>query len=103
MSTGAPQEMNYVDIREFGGPDALVPARGPVPRPGPGEVLIKVHAAGVNRPDVLQRQGGYNPPPGASPIPGLEISGTIAEAAPDVTGWKVGDLVCALVSGGGYA
>ncbi len=103
MSTGAPQEMNYVDIREFGGPDVLVPARGPVPRPGPGEVLVKVHAAGVNRPDIMQRKGGYNPPSGASPIPGLEISGTIVEAAPDITGWKVGDQVCALVSGGGYA
>ena len=103
MSSEIPSEMNYIDIPEFGGPEVLVPARGPVPRPGPGEVLVKVHAAGVNRPDVLQRKGGYNPPPGASPIPGLEISGAIVEAAPDVTGWKAGDQVCALVSGGGYA
>ncbi len=103
MSSKIPTEMNYVDLPEFGGPEVLVPARGPVPRPGPGEVLVKVHAAGVNRPDIMQRQGGYNPPPGASLIPGLEIAGTIVEAASDVTGWKVGDQVCALVSGGGYA
>lgn len=103
MKTAIPAEMNFIDLPEFGGPEALVPARGPVPRPGPGEVLIRVHAAGVNRPDVLQRKGSYNPPPGASPIPGLEISGVIVEAAPDVAGWKVGDEVCALVSGGGYA
>ncbi|MEN8197081.1 MAG: NAD(P)H-quinone oxidoreductase [Pseudomonadota bacterium] len=95
--------MNFIDLPEFGGPEALVPTRGPVPRPGPGEVLVKVHAAGVNRPDIMQRKGGYNPPPGASPVPGLEISGVIVEAAPDVTGWKIGDQVCALVSGGGYA
>ncbi len=103
MSSEIPSEMNFVDLPEFGGPEVLVLARGPVPRPGPGEVLVKVHAAGINRPDVMQRTGGYNPPPGASPVPGLEISGTIVEAAPDVSGWKVGDQVCALVSGGGYA
>lgn len=103
MSSKIPSEMNYVDLPEFGGPEVLVPGRGPVPRPGPGEVLVKVQAAGVNRPDVMQRQGGYNPPPGASPIPGLEIAGTIVEVAPDVAGWKAGDEVCALVSGGGYA
>ena len=103
MSNEIPSEMNFIDLPEFGGPEVLVPAHGPVPRPGPDEVLIKVHAAGVNRPDVLQRKGGYNPPPGASPVPGLEVSGTIVEMAPDVTGWKVGDPVCALVSGGGYA
>jgi putative PIG3 family NAD(P)H quinone oxidoreductase len=95
--------MNFIDLPASGGPEALVPARGAVPRPGPGEVLVKVRAAGVNRPDVLQRKGAYNPPPGASPIPGLEISGTIVEVAPDVTGWKVGGRACALVSGGGYA
>ncbi|MBE9556285.1 MAG: NAD(P)H-quinone oxidoreductase [Proteobacteria bacterium] len=95
--------MNYVDLPEFGGPEVLVPARGSTPRPGPGEVLVRVQAAGVNRPDIMQRQGGYNPPPGASPIPGLEIAGTIVEVAPDVAGWKTGDEVCALVSGGGYA
>ena len=103
MSSEIPREMNFVDLPEFGGPEVLVPARGPVPRPQAGEVLVKVHAAGVNRPDIMQRQGGYNPPPGASPVPGLEISGTIAEVAPGVAGWKVGDQVCALVSGGGYA
>lgn len=103
MSSKIPGEMNFVDLPEFGGPEALVPARGPTPRPGPGEVLVKVQAAGVNRPDIMQRQGGYNPPPGASPIPGLEIAGTIVEVAPDVAGWKAGDEVCALVSGGGYA
>jgi putative PIG3 family NAD(P)H quinone oxidoreductase len=103
MSNEIPSEMNFIDLPEFGGPEVLVPAHGPVPRPGPGEVLVKVHAAGVNRPDVLQRKGGYNPPPGASPTPGLEIAGVIVEIAPDVTGWKVGDPVCALVSGGGYA
>lgn len=103
MSSKIPSEMNYVDLPEFGGPEVLVPERGPVPRPGPGEVLVKVQAAGVNRPDVMQRQGGYNPPPGASPIPGLEIAGTIVEVAPEVAGWKAGDEVCALVSGGGYA
>lgn len=103
MSSEIPSEMNFVDLPEFGGPEVLVPARGPVPKPGPGELLVRVHAAGVNRPDIMQRQGGYNPPPGASPVPGLEISGTIAEVAPGVAGWKVGDQVCALVSGGGYA
>jgi len=103
VSSEIPQEMNYIDLPEFGGPEVLTPARGPVPRPQAGEVLVKVHAAGVNRPDVQQRTGGYNPPPGASPVPGLEISGTIVEVAPDVKDWKVGDQVCALVSGGGYA
>lgn len=103
MNPDIPEEMNFIDLPKFGGPEVLVPAIGPVPRAQAGEVLIKVHAAGVNRPDVLQRLGGYNPPPGASPIAGLEIAGTIVEAAPDVRGWKVGDEVCALVSGGGYA
>jgi putative PIG3 family NAD(P)H quinone oxidoreductase len=103
VSYDIPSDMNFVDLPAFGGPEVLVAGRGAVPRPGPGEVLVKVQAAGVNRPDVLQRKGGYNPPPGASPIPGLEISGAIVETAPDVTGWNVGDQVCALVSGGGYA
>ncbi len=103
MADDIPDEMNFVELAEFGGPEVLVPAKGPVPSVQPGEVLVKVHAAGVNRPDVLQRTGGYDPPPGASPIPGLEISGTIAGAAADVTGWQVGDAVCALVAGGGYA
>ena len=103
MSSEIPKEMTFIDLSEFGGPEVLVPAKGPVPPVQAGEVLVRVHAAGVNRPDVQQRTGGYNPPPGASPIPGLEISGTIVALAPDVTGWKVGDQVCALVSGGGYA
>jgi putative PIG3 family NAD(P)H quinone oxidoreductase len=103
VSTEVPQEMNFIDLPDFGGPEALVLAKGPVPPVLPGEVLVKVHAAGVNRPDVLQRTGGYNPPPGASPVPGLEIAGEIVALAPDVTGWKLGDRVCALVAGGGYA
>jgi len=103
VSSEIPSEMNYINLSQFGGPEVLVPAQGPVPAMQAGEVLVKVHAAGVNRPDVQQRTGGYNPPPGASPIPGLEISGTIVALAPDVTEWKVGDQVCALVSGGGYA
>lgn len=103
VSREIPKEMNYIDLSEFGGPEVLVPAKGPVPPVATGEVLVRVHAAGVNRPDVQQRTGGYNPPPGASPIPGLEISGTIVALAPDVGGWRVGDQVCALVSGGGYA
>lgn len=103
MSSDIPQEMTFIDLPEFGGPEVLVPVKGPVPRPRAGEVLIRVHAAGVNRPDVQQRIGGYNPPPGASPVPGLEISGRIVEVASDVTDWKFGDEVCALVSGGGYA
>jgi NADPH2:quinone reductase len=76
---------------------------GATPRPGPGEVLIKVHTAGVNRPDVLQRQGGYPPPAGASPILGLEVAGTIVATGGDAAPWRVGDEVCALVAGGGYA
>jgi len=103
VSSEIPQEMTFIDLPEFGGPEVLVPAKGSVPRPQAGEVLIRVHGAGVNRPDVQQRTGGYNPPPGASPIPGLEVSGRIVEVAPDVAEWKAGDEVCALVSGGGYA
>ncbi len=95
--------MLVIEIREPGGPDVLVPAERPRPEPGPGEVLIKVGAAGVNRPDVMQRQGKYPPPPGASDIPGLEIAGTIAEVGAEVRRWHRGDRVCALVSGGGYA
>ncbi len=103
MSRYIPEEMNFIDLPEFGGPEALTPAKGPVPPVRASEVLVKVHAAGVNRPDVLQRRGGYSPPPGASPIPGLEISGTVVAAAPDVTDRMIGDAVCALVAGGGYA
>lgn len=98
-----PSQMRAVEIKAPGGPDMLVPTTRPVPAPGAGEVLIKVAVAGVNRPDVVQRQGLYPPPPGASDLPGLEVAGTIAALGPDVTGWQVGDRVCALLSGGGYA
>jgi putative PIG3 family NAD(P)H quinone oxidoreductase len=98
-----PNEMRFVDQKGSGGPEVLVAATGPVPAPQKGEVLIKVAAAGVNRPDVIQRQGHYPPPPGASPIPGLEIAGTIVALGDGATGWKVGDTACALVTGGGYA
>jgi putative PIG3 family NAD(P)H quinone oxidoreductase len=98
-----PAEMRAIEIRQPGGPEVLVPARRPVPQPGKGEVLIRVAAAGVNRPDVLQRQGGYAPPPGASDLPGLEVAGEIVAIGPETQRWKVGDKVTALVAGGGYA
>lgn len=95
--------MRCVEIAQAGGPEVLRPATRPRPRPAAGEVLIAVEAAGVNRPDVLQRQGRYDPPPGASDLPGLEVAGRIAELGEGVSGWAVGDAVCALVAGGGYA
>jgi putative PIG3 family NAD(P)H quinone oxidoreductase len=95
--------MIAIEIREPGGPDVLVPVERPMPVPGPGDVLIKVAAAGVNRPDVFQRLGRYAPPPGASDIPGLEVAGTIEQLGSDVREWRAGDTVCALVTGGGYA
>ena len=95
--------MIAIEIAGYGGPEVLKPVSRPVPRPGPGEVLIEVAAAGVNRPDVLQRQGGYKPPPGASDIPGLEVAGRIAGLGEGVAGWRMGDPVTALVAGGGYA
>jgi NADPH:quinone reductase len=95
--------MIAIGIREPGPPDVLVPVERPMPAVTAGEVLIKVAAAGVNRPDVMQRQGKYPPPPGASDIPGLEIAGEIVGVASDVTSWRAGERVCALVSGGGYA
>ena len=98
-----PASMRYIDIREPGPPDVLVMAEGPLPAPKPGEVLIEVAYAGVNRPDCLQRAGAYPAPPDASPIVGLEVSGRIAAVGEGVTGWKVGDDVCALTPGGGYA
>jgi NADPH:quinone reductase len=98
-----PSTMTAIVIRAPGGPDALVPEQRPVPRPGEGEVLVKVAAAGVNRPDVMQRQGLYPPPKGATDIPGLEIAGEVVALGPGVTRWKVGDRVMALVVGGGYA
>jgi putative PIG3 family NAD(P)H quinone oxidoreductase len=95
--------MIAIEISKFGGPEVLVPVERPQPVPGVGEVLIQVAAAGVNRPDAMQRRGQYPPPTGASDIPGLEVAGTIVEVGPDVTTWRVGDQVCALVAGGGYA
>ncbi|MFG2121872.1 NAD(P)H-quinone oxidoreductase [Streptomyces sp. NPDC048710] len=95
--------MHAITIPEPGGPEALVWDEVPDPVPGAGEVLVEVVASAVNRADILQRQGFYNPPPGASPYPGLECSGRIAALGPGVSGWAVGDEVCALLSGGGYA
>jgi len=95
--------MIAIGIRAPGPPEVLVPVERPTPTVTAGEVLIKVVAAGVNRPDVMQRQGMYPPPPGASDIPGLEIAGEIVGVASGVTSWRTGDRVCALVSGGGYA
>lgn len=98
-----PTDMAAVEIASPGGPEQLKLTRRPVPVPREGEVLIKVAAAGVNRPDVMQRQGKYPPPPGASDIPGLEIAGEVVELGPGVTELKRGDRVTALISGGGYA
>src|SRR5471030_2207018 len=95
--------MIAIEIREPGEPDVLVPVERPKPSPAAGEVLIKVAAAGVNRPDIFQRRGRYPPPPGASDIPGLEVAGVIDALGPGVDDWRVGDAVCALVTGGGYA
>lgn len=95
--------MYAITIEQPGGPDALVWAEAPDPVAGDGEVVVEVAASAVNRADVLQRQGFYNPPPGASPHPGLECSGRISEIGPGVSGWSVGDEVCALLAGGGYA
>lgn len=97
------QQMKAMDIAGFGGPDVLRQTHLPVPVPHAGEVLIAVVAAGVNRPDVLQRQGKYPVPPGASPIPGLEVAGTIVAVGPEVDEAMIGQKVCALLSGGGYA
>ena len=101
--TTLPATMTVIEITEPGGPEVLRPATRPMPLPGMGEVLIHVAAAGVNRPDVLQRQGDYPPPPGASDIPGLEVAGTVVALGLGVHRIKIGDAVCALVSGGGYA
>ncbi len=98
-----PQTMTAISISEPGGPNVLKPISTAVPNPGPAEVLIKVVAAGVNRPDVLQRMGAYPPPKDASPLPGLEVSGIIAAAGSQCKRYKPGDRVCALVAGGGYA
>jgi putative PIG3 family NAD(P)H quinone oxidoreductase len=95
--------MRAIRVQEPGDADQLVLDEVPDPAPGPGEVLVDVVAAGVNRADIMQRQGHYAPPPGASEYPGLEVSGRIAALGDDVEGWKVGDEVCALLDGGGYA
>ncbi|MFD8718699.1 NAD(P)H-quinone oxidoreductase [Streptomyces sp. NPDC059629] len=95
--------MHAITIPEPGGPEALVWDEVPDPVPGEGEVLVEVVASAVNRADIMQRQGFYDPPPGASPYPGLECSGRIAALGPGVSGWSVGDEVCALLAGGGYA
>jgi NADPH:quinone reductase len=101
--TTLPSRMTAIGIKAPGGPEALIPEERTVPTPGEGELLIRVRAAGVNRPDVMQRKGGYPPPPGASDIPGLEIAGEVAALGSGVKRWKEGDRVMALVSGGGYA
>lgn len=98
-----PQTMTCIEISDPGGPEVLQPVQRPVPSPGPGEVLVRVQAAGVNRPDVMQRQGMYPPPPGAPDIPGLEIAGVVAKTGPGVQSPSEGDEICALVQGGGYA
>jgi NADPH2:quinone reductase len=92
-----------IEIREPGGPEVLTPVERPTPAIGPADVLIRVAAAGVNRPDVMQRQGRYPAPPGVTDIPGLEVAGSIAQVGASVRGWRLGDEVCALVAGGGYA
>ncbi|GBE43068.1 quinone oxidoreductase 1 [bacterium BMS3Bbin10] len=101
--TAIPDTMTAIAITEPGGPGVLQPQTVPVPRPGPGQLLIKVRAAGVNRPDILQRTGAYPPPRGASELPGLEIAGEVVAAGADTKRFKVGNKVCALTSGGGYA
>ena len=103
VSENLPADMTAIEISTAGKPDVLRPVRRPLPAPASGEVLIRVAAAGVNRPDCLQRRGIYPPPDGASDLPGLEVSGTIVALADDVTNWSVGDRVCALLAGGGYA
>jgi NADPH2:quinone reductase len=95
--------MRAIEITQPGGPEVLKPATRPVPAPVAGQILIAVDHAGVNRPDALQRAGNYAPPPGASDLPGLEASGIVAAVGPGVHKWKVGDAVCALLPGGGYA
>jgi NADPH2:quinone reductase len=98
-----PTEMTCIAIKAPGGPDMLQPETRPVPLPGPHEILVKVAAAGVNRPDVSQRLGRYPPPPGASDLPGLEVAGEVVAVGEGATRFKIGDKVCALANGGGYA
>jgi NADPH2:quinone reductase len=103
MTNPWPESMQVVEIREPGGPEVLRLARRPVPSPRAAEILVRVEAAGVNRPDLLQRAGNYPVPPGASDLPGLEIAGTIVAAGAAAGPWRVGERVCALTNGGGYA
>ncbi|HJO73253.1 MAG: NAD(P)H-quinone oxidoreductase [Rhodospirillales bacterium] len=103
MTDALPDTMTCIEISESGGPEVLKPGSRPLPVAGAGEVLVRVAAAGVNRPDIMQRRGMYSPPPGVSDIPGLEIAGTVAALGPEVSKWKVGDTLCGLVAGGGYA
>src|SRR5258708_4184915 len=98
-----PETMTAIEISTPGGPDVLKPKAMPTPKPAAGQILVKVAAAGVNRPDLMQRAGSYPPPPGHSILPGLEIAGEVAALGAGVTRWKLGDKVCALVNGGGYA
>ena len=98
-----PATMTAIAISRPGGPEVLVAEQRPLPQPGPGEILVKVAAAGVNRPDLSQREGRYPPPPGASDLPGLEIAGEVVGLGAGVMAWKLGDRVCALAHGGGYA
>src|ERR1700681_332395 len=100
---GLPDAMTVIAIRAPGGPEVLVPEKRPLPTLEASEVLVRVKAAGVNRPDVMQRRGQYPPPPGAPDIPGLEIAGEVAAAGPGATRWRLGEAVTALVPGGGYA
>ncbi len=103
MTTGVPEAMTVIEISSPGGPEVLVPATRPTPAPQAGEILVRVAAAGINRPDVMQRQGKYPPPEGVTDIPGLEIAGIVAAVGDGVGDWATGDSVCALVAGGGYA
>lgn len=98
-----PREMVHMEISEPGGPEVLVPRQVPVPQPKPGEILIRVAAAGINRPDVLQRKGQYPMPPGVTSIPGLEVAGDVVGLGEGASGFVLGDSVCALTEGGGYA
>ena len=98
-----PSTMRHIAMREPGPPDVLAIGEGPVPEPGPNDVLIRVRYAGVNRPDCIQRSGNYPPPPGASPIIGLEVGGVVVATGTSVSAWRDGDEVCALTPGGGYA
>jgi putative PIG3 family NAD(P)H quinone oxidoreductase len=98
-----PADMLFVDLPRPGAPEAMVMARGPLPEVKPGDILIRVEAAGVNRPDIAQRQGSYPPPPDASPVLGLEVAGEVAAVGSEAKGFAVGDKVCALANGGGYA